>query len=58
MTKRHTLYDSVENVSAEREIMSKIELDEDTRKMMNDNFESLDINKRTGISIWYLLNFY
>lgn len=43
MTERHTLYDIVENFSAERTIMSKIELDEDAKKMINDSFESLDI---------------
>lgn len=58
MTKRHTLYDIVENVSAEREIMSKIELDEDTKKMVNYNFESVDINERTEVSMRYHLNFY
>lgn len=51
MTKRHTLYDIVENVSAEREIVSKIELDKDTRKMVNGKFESLDINESTEISM-------
>lgn len=50
MTKRHTLCDIVENASAKREIMSKIELDEDTRNN-NNNFESLDINERTEISM-------
>lgn len=49
MTKRHTLLDIVENVSAEREIMSKIKLDEDTRKMVN--FENLGINEKTEISM-------
>lgn len=43
MTERQTLYDIVENVSAERMIMSKIELDEDIKKMVTDNFEGLDI---------------
>lgn len=51
MTKRHTLYDSVVNVCAEREIMRKIELDEDPIKIVNDNFESLDIHERKEISI-------
>jgi len=43
MTERHTLYDIVENFSTERMIMSKIELDEDTKKTATKDFESLDI---------------
>lgn len=43
MTERHTLYDITENVSAERMIIGKIELDESTKKTGTDNFESLAI---------------
>lgn len=43
MTERHTLHDIIENVSAERMITGKIELDEGTKKTVTDNFESLAI---------------